>query len=90
MGASVSPLHLSPVKAIPNPNPKGILDRYIQIRPRIIFAETEIVYAGKIIDLIPTVREVIRGLAHAGVQNVVLLPSVKTGIEVTSSDISRR
>jgi acetoacetyl-CoA synthetase len=62
--------------------PQGILDRYTQIRPRVIFAETEIVYAGKANNQLPKVREVVRGLNGKGLERVVLLPSIKTLKEV--------
>ncbi|EKM54658.1 uncharacterized protein PHACADRAFT_146820 [Phanerochaete carnosa HHB-10118-sp] len=60
---------------------QGILDRYRQIQPKFVFAETEVVYAGKTIDLMPRVIEVVRDLQSRGLQGVVLLPSTKTGAE---------
>lgn len=58
---------------------QGILDRYRQIQPKFVFAETEVVYAGKTIDLIPKITEVVRDLQSHGLQGVILLPSAKTG-----------
>ncbi|TDL24283.1 acetoacetyl-CoA synthetase [Rickenella mellea] len=58
---------------------QGILDRYRQITPKFIFAETEVVYAGKAIDLIPKVREVAKDLISRQLERVILLPSSKTG-----------
>lgn len=55
---------------------QGILERYRQIRPTIVFAETEVVYSGKPIDLIPKVRTVAQDLLEHGLRRVVLLPSV--------------
>ncbi|KAF8893473.1 acetoacetyl-CoA synthetase [Infundibulicybe gibba] len=60
---------------------QGILDRYSQIQPKFVFAETEVVYAGKIINLLPKVAEVIRQLDNKGLQLAVLLPSAITGKE---------
>ncbi|KAF8228881.1 acetoacetyl-CoA synthetase [Tricholoma matsutake] len=58
---------------------QGILDRYRQIRPKFVFAETEVVYSGKTINLLGKVSEVIRDLLDKGLQQAVLLPSAKTG-----------
>ena len=58
---------------------QGILDRYRQIQPKFVFAETEVVYAGKTIDLMPKITEVVRDLQSHGLQGVILLPSAKTG-----------
>lgn len=69
---------------------QGILDRYRQIKPKFIFSETEVMYSGKIIDLVPNVAEVVQDLVdHAGLSHVILLPSAKTGKEVTR-DITGR
>ncbi|EED79249.1 predicted protein [Postia placenta Mad-698-R] len=64
---------------------QGILDRYQQIQPKIVFSETEVTWLGKTIDLIPKVAEVANGLASYGLQRVVLLPSAKTGTELSPS-----
>ena len=58
---------------------QGILDRYQQIQPKIIFSETEVVWAGKSFDVVPKVAEVARALDAHGLQRVVLLPSVASG-----------
>lgn len=58
---------------------QGILDRYVQIQPRFVFAETEVVYSGKTIDLLPKVADVAKALAKSGLETIILLPSVKTG-----------
>lgn len=55
-----------------------------------IFSETEVVYAGKIIDLLPKVREVVEGLGGKGLERVVLLPSIKDGSEVSAVGIENR
>ncbi|KAJ3555249.1 hypothetical protein NM688_g2685 [Phlebia brevispora] len=58
---------------------QGVLDRYRQIRPKFVFAETEVVYAGKTIDLMPKLTQVIKDLQGHGLQRAILLPSVRTG-----------
>ncbi|RDB16867.1 Acetoacetyl-CoA synthetase [Hypsizygus marmoreus] len=61
----------------------GILDRYRQIQPKFVFAETEVLYAGKAIDLLPKASDVIRDLNNKGLQQAILLPSTLTGKEVS-------
>jgi acetoacetyl-CoA synthetase len=58
---------------------QGILDRYRQIKPKFIFAETEVFYAGKTIDLLPKISDVVRDLISKGLENTILLPSTITG-----------
>ena len=65
------------------PSIQGVLDRYRQIKPKFIFAETEVVYAAKTIDLVPKVQIVVKDLQSHGLQRVVLLPSAKTGQEAS-------
>ncbi|GLB37018.1 putative AMP-binding enzyme [Lyophyllum shimeji] len=60
----------------------GILDRYRQITPKFVFAETEVVYAGKTVNLLPKVSAVINDLADRGLQQAILLPSARTNKEV--------
>ncbi|KAJ3774088.1 acetoacetyl-CoA synthetase [Lentinula raphanica] len=60
---------------------EGILDRYRQIQPKFLFFETEIMYAGKIVDLRDKVSAVINGLHDHGLKCAVLLPSTITGKE---------
>lgn len=63
----------------PDMGSSGILERYRQIRPVIIFAESEVLYAGNAIDLIPKVTEVANDLRAYGLREVVLFPSVLSG-----------
>jgi hypothetical protein len=63
--------------------PQGILDRYRQVQPKFIFSETEAVYSGRTIDLLPKVTEVAQDLSSKGLRHVILLPSVKTGLEAS-------
>ncbi|KAI9457898.1 hypothetical protein F5148DRAFT_1221811 [Russula earlei] len=60
---------------------KGILDRYRQVLPKFFFAETEAMYAGKIIDVLPNVTEVAQDLSSKGLEHVILLPGIKSGLE---------
>ncbi|KAJ7121268.1 acetoacetyl-CoA synthetase [Mycena crocata] len=66
----------------------GILDRYRQIQPKFIFAETEVLYAGKVIDLVPKVSEVFRDLRKHGLQHGITLPSLISGKEISIPDSS--
>ncbi|KAI0297209.1 acetoacetate-CoA ligase [Multifurca ochricompacta] len=68
---------------------KGILDRYQQVLPKFIFSETEVVYAGKTVNLVPKVSEVVQDLSSKGLEHVILLPSIKTGQEVSQEVIKR-
>ncbi|KAF9529257.1 acetoacetyl-CoA synthetase [Crepidotus variabilis] len=67
----------------------GILDRYTQIRPKFIFAETEYVYGGKIIDLRPKMADVVKALSAAGLQQAILLPSRRSHSELLLPDMSK-
>ncbi|KAG6919379.1 hypothetical protein DXG01_006928 [Tephrocybe rancida] len=69
---------------------EGILDRYRQIRPKFVFFETEVVYSGKTVNLLPKVSAVIRELANKGLQHAILLPSARTGHDISHDiDISK-
>lgn len=71
-------------------NGKGILDRYKQIKPKFVFFETEVVYAGKTVNLLPNAKEVARELRSLGLQKLILLPSTKTGKDVPTSQVPNR
>ncbi|OCH93786.1 acetoacetate-CoA ligase [Obba rivulosa] len=64
---------------------QGILDRYKQIQPRLVFSETDVLYAGKRIDLLPKATEVSKELLSHGLERIILLPSTVTGEEISSS-----
>ncbi|KAI0044984.1 acetoacetate-CoA ligase [Auriscalpium vulgare] len=64
---------------------QGVLERYRQIQPKFIFSETEVSYAGKDINLVPNVLEIVKDLTSRGLARVILLPSVKTGKEAAPS-----
>ncbi|KAE9391898.1 acetoacetyl-CoA synthetase [Gymnopus androsaceus JB14] len=66
---------------------QGILDRYRQIQPKLVFAETEVMYAGKIVDLREKVSAVIKDLCERGLQGGILLPSAITGKEIGISGL---
>ena len=68
---------------------QGILDRYQQIQPKIIFSETEVVWAGKSFDVVPKVAEVARALDTHGLQRVVLLPSVASGRDLSAKGLAQ-
>ncbi|KAJ7282809.1 acetoacetyl-CoA synthetase [Mycena rebaudengoi] len=61
---------------------QGILDRYRQIQPKFVFAETEVLYAGKVIDLLPKISEVFRQLQDYGLKKAITFPSLRTGEEL--------
>ncbi|KLO17840.1 acetoacetyl-CoA synthetase [Schizopora paradoxa] len=63
----------------PDMGSSGILERYRQIQPVVIFAETEVMYAGKVVGLVPKVTEVANDLRKNGLRGVVLFPSVLSG-----------
>ncbi|KAF8199878.1 acetoacetyl-CoA synthetase, partial [Mycena galopus ATCC 62051] len=61
---------------------QGILDRYRQIQPKFIFADTEVQYAGKLINLVPKISEVVQDLQKYGLQHGITLPSLVGGKEI--------
>ncbi|KZT22581.1 acetoacetate-CoA ligase [Neolentinus lepideus HHB14362 ss-1] len=71
----------------PDMGTAGILDRYRQIQPALLFFDTEVVYASKTINLLPKISEVAYNLVPRGLKNVVLLPSTKTGRDVPSGEL---
>ena len=54
-----------------------------------MFAETEVFYAGKKVDLLPKIAEVVRDLSDRGLERAVLLPSRLTGRELTVPDMPK-
>ncbi|GJE90605.1 acetoacetate-CoA ligase [Phanerochaete sordida] len=66
----------------PDMGPQAILDRYGQVKPKLMFFDTEVVYAGKTSDLTQNVLEIVHGLFSDGLRRAVLLPSTKNGKEV--------
>ncbi|TFK44324.1 acetoacetyl-CoA synthetase [Crucibulum laeve] len=68
---------------------QGILDRYRQIQPKFIFAETEVLYAGKVIDLLPKVTDVVQDLMNQGLQQAILLPSCVSGKQIALKGVSK-
>ncbi|RXW22984.1 hypothetical protein EST38_g2854 [Candolleomyces aberdarensis] len=72
----------------PDMGTQGILDRYSQIQPKLVFSETEVFYGGRAIDLLPKAREVIRDLKKSGsLQQAILLPSRVSGRESPLLDV---
>ncbi|KAF8160731.1 acetoacetyl-CoA synthetase [Crassisporium funariophilum] len=68
---------------------QGVLDRYRQIQPKFVFAETEVLYAGKIVNLLSKVTEVVQDLSDKGLECAVLLPSRISGRELIIPDMSK-
>ena len=66
------------------------MDRYRQIQPKFVFAETEVLYAGKTVNLLPKIGEIVKDLSNAGLQLAILLPSRISGRELLIPDMSRR
>ncbi|KAF7305938.1 AMP-binding domain-containing protein [Mycena chlorophos] len=62
---------------------QGILDRYRQIKPKFIFCETQVAYAGKVTDLVPRVTEVFADLRKYGAEQTITLPSLVTGKDIS-------
>lgn len=69
---------------------QGILDRYSQIQPKFIFAETEVSYSGKLADLLPKVKQVVTELKNQGLQQAILLPSRVSGRELALPNVAGR
>ena len=87
MGAKVSPFLLT-WRSCPLIGLKGILDQYRQVLPKFIFSETEAIYAGKTFNLIAKVSEVVQDLSSKGLGHVILLPSIKSGQEVSQEVVN--
>ncbi|PFH53746.1 hypothetical protein AMATHDRAFT_54232 [Amanita thiersii Skay4041] len=54
---------------------QALLERYQQTRPKFIFAETEVLYAGVVTNLMPKVTTIVRVLAGKGLLKAILIPS---------------
>ncbi|HEV7738390.1 MAG TPA: hypothetical protein VGO47_13580, partial [Chlamydiales bacterium] len=64
----------------PDMGVQGILDRYRQITPKLLFVDTEVFYAGKRIDLTDKISQVARDLSSGyGLEHAILIPSTITG-----------
>lgn len=58
---------------------QGVLDRYEQITPKLVFAETEVLYAGKVVNLVPRITTVFERLRTQGMEVGIVLPSAVDG-----------
>lgn len=67
----------------PDMGAKGVLERYRQIQPRLILAETCVVYAGKHIDVTEKLREVSIELQDFGLKKLVLVKGARETREGT-------
>ncbi|KAL3899981.1 MAG: hypothetical protein SGCHY_001660 [Lobulomycetales sp.] len=54
----------------------GVLERFKQIKPRVLVCSTQVLYNGKMYDQMGKVKEIIQGLAET-VEHVVLIPGSK-------------
>ena len=72
------------------PCSQGVLDRYRQIQPKFVFAETEVLYAGKTVNLLPKIGDVVKDLSNTGLKLAILLPSRISGRELLIQDMSSR
>ncbi|KAK0476711.1 acetoacetyl-CoA synthetase [Armillaria novae-zelandiae] len=63
---------------------EGVLGRYRQIQPKFFFTESEVFYAGKVVNLMSKVYAVVEDLQAHGLQRAILLPSGITGRELTA------
>lgn len=62
---------------------EGVLGRYRQIQPKFFFSESEVFYAGKVVNLMSKAYAVVEDLQAHGLQHAILLPSGITGRELT-------
>jgi acetoacetyl-CoA synthetase len=53
---------------------KGVLDRFGQIEPKVLFCADGYRYAGKVIDSLPRVREIVRSIPS--IRQVVVVPQI--------------
>ncbi|KAF8520415.1 acetoacetate-CoA ligase [Hysterangium stoloniferum] len=64
----------------PDMGASGILDRYRQVTPKYLFADTEVLYAGRRIGLCEKIEEIAKDLSSSyGLEKVILIPSTLTG-----------
>ncbi|KIK67456.1 hypothetical protein GYMLUDRAFT_238739 [Collybiopsis luxurians FD-317 M1] len=85
--ASIGAIYTS---TAPDMGAKGILDRYRQIQPKLLFIETELFYAGKTVDVTAKAKEVIASLNEVGLKLGILLPSRVSGRACTPLSVSNR
>lgn len=74
----------------PDMGKQGILERYRQIRPIIIFTETEYQYNGKYVNITTKVQEVVQELLSYDLKKAILIPSVATGVVQKGHNIPTR
>lgn len=68
----------------PETGEKGILDRFLQVRPRVLFADDGVLYNNKRINCLAKVKQVAVHLKqHAGLDSLVIIP--RFPIESTAS-----
>ena len=67
---------------------QGVLDRFKQIQPKVIFSVDAVVYNGRSHDHMTKLRQVVDGLPE--LERVVILPYVRSKEELDISDIPNR
>jgi acetoacetyl-CoA synthetase len=75
----------------PDLGPDGIIDRYAQVSPKIVFADDGYVYAGKLYNLNSRIEKWSQALAQASnaLKDVVIIPACNLDTK-TASRISQR
>ncbi|KAK7055263.1 AMP-binding domain-containing protein [Favolaschia claudopus] len=64
----------------------AILDRFTQLKPKLIVSETEVVYGGNVVNISAKTKEVFQTLRKHGTQLAIALPSVATGKDIKISN----
>ncbi len=67
---------------------QGVLDRFKQIQPKLIFSVDAVVYNGKTHDHLEKLRQVVLGLPE--LEKVVVIPYVKKMEDINMTDIKNR
>lgn len=67
---------------------QGVLERFTQIEPTILFSVEAVVYNGKVHDHLNKLKNVVAGLKH--LKKVVIIPFVHKKNEIDISDIPNR
>lgn len=69
---------------------QGILERYKQIKPCLLVAETSSLYAGKFTDLEPKLAEVSGVLKEFGLRKLVLVPGAVNAASAVQTSVPLR
>ncbi|RIB26226.1 acetoacetate-CoA ligase [Gigaspora rosea] len=52
----------------------GVLDRFSQIRPKILFSTNSVIYNGKRIDVLPKLKVIVENLEKESLEKVIVIP----------------